>query len=466
MEFLGYEVRKAAPKVKAQAQNSRPDLLGGFGSTSASWIGYGNDLEFLSAFERNPVLRAIIEIKAKAKSNLIFRIYDTKAKEYIDLDRTRRPDLLNLIKILRRPNPLQSYSEWQLLSEVNYSIFGNAYDYGTLPDGFTELNYQTITSIKQLPPYLMGYDLTGRYFDQTTLEGIINKYYLSLPTGKKEIEPGQIFHRNDVNIKFDQDFIRGSSKLIGLTMPLTNIEKAFESRNVIIRKRGALGVFSSNLTDGTGTFPLMDEHMVKIQEDFKKYGTLEEQYQYMFLRYPMNYTATTLNVDELKLFEEVSADAMLVCNAFGVPEILLKLYLSGATFENQEASERRLYQSTVIPETKNQLEYFNNWLKTDEGNIRIDATWDHIPVLQADKKNEAETKKSTSTYMERLWLQGAITHNEWLFSVGLPQYPGGDIRIWDLTAEQLAVIQKVSATQTTPQEEQKQDDNGNSTPKP
>jgi hypothetical protein len=464
MQVFGYEVKRAAVRGKSLQQQRRPDILGGVGSSAASWLGYGSDLEYLDAFSRNPVLRAIIEIKARAKSNLIFRIYDLKKKEYIDTASTMRPDLLNLINLLKRPNPLQSYSEWQLLSEVNYSIFGNSYDYGTLPDGFTDLNYQTITSIKQLPPYLMGYMLTGKYFEQTTIEGILEKYMLSLPTGVKDIPPAQIFHRNDVNIKFDQNFIKGTSKLCGLTMPLTNIEKAFESRNVIISKRGALGVFSSDLKDGTGTFPLMDTQMTQIQEDFKKYGTLEDQWQYMFLRYPMTYTKTTLNVDELKLFEEVSADAMLVCNGFGVPEILLKLYLSGATFENQEASERRLYRSTVIPETNNQMEYLNNWLKTDAGGIRIDATWDHIPVLQSDKKAESETKKSTSTYMKELWLQGAITHNQWLFSLGLPKYPEGEIRIWDLTPEQLAVIQK--AASNIPQEEpQIPTPNGNPPPK-
>jgi len=461
MQLLGYEFKRAQPKQLAVNQQQRADLLGGMGSAAASWIGYGSDLEYLSAFGRNPVLRAIIELKARAKSNLIFKIWDIKAEEYINLSKTRRPDLLNIINILARPNPLQSYSEWQLLSEVNYSIFGNSYDYASLPAGFTDVNYQTITSIKQLPPYLMGYVLSGRYFEQTTIEGIIEKYVLQLSTGAKDIAPGQIFHRNDVNIKFDQNFVKGISKLQGLTMPLTNIEKAFESRNVMIRKRGALGVFTSDNKDGAGsTYPLMDNQMEQIQKDSEKYGTLEDQWQYMYLRHPMTYHKTTMNVDELKLFEEVSADAMLVCNAFGVPEVLLKLYLAGATFENQEASERRLYQSTVIPETNNQMDYFNNWLKTRQGGIRIDATWDHIPVLQANKKEEALTKKENSTYMERLWLQGAVTHNEWLLSLGLPQYTGGDVRIWDLTPEQLAIIQKQAAkaepTQT-PQE------NGNST---
>jgi hypothetical protein len=464
MNLFGYEFKKASLKAKAPQQQGRMDLLGGIGSAAASWIGYGSDLEYLAAFDRNPVLRAIIELKAKAKSNLIFKIWDEKAENYINLSKTRRPDLLNIINILSKPNPLQSYSEWQLLSEVNYSIFGNSYDYATLPDGFLDVNYQTITSIRQLPPYLMGYVLTGRYFDQTTIEGIIEKYVLQLPTGQKDILPAQIFHRNDVNITFDQNFIKGVSKLQGLTMPLTNIEKAFESRNVIIRKRGALGMFTSDNKDGAGsTYPLLDNQMEQVQKDLEKYGALDDQWQYMFLRYPMSYHKTSLNMDELKLFEEVSADAMLVCNAFGVPEVLLKLYLEGATFENQEASERRLYQSTIIPETSNQMDYLNRWLKTHDGGIRLDATFDHIPVLQANKKDEALTKKENSAYLEKLWMQGAITHNEWLLGIGLPKYAGGDVRIWDLTEEQLKVIQKTAAPKEVTEPTQTPEDDGNST---
>jgi hypothetical protein len=109
------------------------------------------------------------------------------------------------------------------------------------------------------------------------------------------------------------------------------------------------------------------------------------------------------------------------------------------------------------------MDYLNRWLKTHDGGIRLDATFDHISVLQANKKDEALTKKENSAYLEKLWMQGAITHNEWLLGIGLPKYAGGDVRIWDLTEEQLKVIQKMAAPKEVTEPTQTPEDDGNST---
>lgn len=433
---------------KQDGQRSEiPDFYG-VGSSAAVWINLSEDLDFLRCWEENPVLRAVLEIKARAKSNMILKVKDIKSGEYVTAQNTIRPDAKPLLKLLSRPNPLQSGAEWMFSREVNYGVFGNSYDYGSLPTGFKQFNFSNITSIKQLPPYLVSYTLTGKFWEQSTIEGIVEKYILNIAGANKDFAPVQILHRNDSNIRFDRDVLKGKSKLLGLRKPLSNIEMAFESRNVIIRKRGALGFFSSELGDANGKLPMTETDIKKVQKEFEKYGTLEDQYQYILSPIPLKYQKTSMNIDELKLFEEVSADAMLVCNAFGVPEILLKLYLSGATFENQEASERRLYQGTVIPEAGDDLISINNWLKTAEDGLIIEGCFDHIPVLQTNEKQKAESYKIISEYHERLFMQGAITYSQWLNAIDIPALPEDNIRIWDLTPERLAVIKK-TAVQTT-----------------
>lgn len=432
---------------KQEPQRSEiPDFYG-VGSSKPVWINMSEDIDFLRCWEENPVLRAILEIKARAKSNMILKVKDIKSGEYITHQSTLRPDAKPLLNLLSKPNPLQSGAEWLFNREINYGVFGNSYDYGSLPTGFKQFNFSNITSIKQLPPYLISYALTGKFWDQTTIEGIVEKYILYIAGANKDFAPAQILHRNDSNIRFDSNVLKGKSKLIGLQKPLSNIEMAFESRNVIIRKRGALGFYSSELGDANGKLPMNDADIKKVQKEFDKYGTLEGQYQYILSPIPLKYQQTTLNIDELKLFEEVSADAMLICNAFGVPEILLKLYLSGATFENQEASERRLYQGTVIPEAGDDLTSINNWLKTGEQGLTIEGCFDHIPVLQVNEKQKAESYKIISDYHERLFMQGAITYAQWLNAIDIPSTPEDDIKIWDLTPERLAIIKTNAAKQ-------------------
>lgn len=435
-KFLGYEISK---KAASQPVHQQADFLG-LGSALPTWITFTEDIDFLNCWISNPVLRAVLEIKARAKANMKLNIKDLKTGEYLQPGANLRPDAASLIKLLRKPNPLQTQAEWMFHREVNYGVFGNSYDYGTLPTGFNQFNYENVSSIKQLPPYLTSYALTGKYFDQTTIEGIISSYYVRLAGMQRPFPVNQILHRSDTNIRFDNGFAKGVSKLIGLRKPLSNIEMAFESRNVIIKKRGALGIFTSDKKDANGIMPLLPKEIKDVQDTFANYGTLDDQYQYIISPIPIRYQKTTLTIKELQLFEEVASDAMLICNAFGVPEVLLKLYLEGATFENQEASESRLYQGTVIPESDNDITALNSWLKTEENGLVIEGSFDHIPVLQKSEKDKAATYNIISQYQERLFMHGAITLAQWLISMDIPVTDKDDIRVWDLSPAQLDVI--------------------------
>lgn len=439
--------------IKALSPTPRQSLSRefiGYGTSTAKWLTLNSDLDYLKTWKENPVLRAVLEIKARAKANMIFKVKDLRSGEYITLDSRKRIDAKPLIQLLKQPNPMQTYSEWLFQREVNYGVFGRSFDYGTTPSGFN-FKYDNITSIKQLPPYLTTYELTGSWIEQTRKEDIIKCYNYRPPSFATPIrlETNQVLHRSDTNIEFNDNFAKGVSKLLSLQKPLSNIFAAFESRNVIILNRGMLGMFSSEMGDANGIFPLTDPDVEKVQQAFKKYGTMGDQYQYLFSPVPLKYTKTTLNIDELKLFESVAHDAMMICHAYGVPEVLLKLYLQGATFENQEASERRLYQGTVIPESNSDLQALNQWLHTEENGLLIEGSFDHIPVLQVNEQQKANAYKAINEYYHKLFFAGNCTLAEWRDALDLPTTPEDNKRIWDLTPEQLAIIKAGAITSTT-----------------
>src|SRR5690606_24699432 len=85
----------------------------------------------------------------------------------------------------------------------------------------------------------------------------------------------------------------------------------------------------------------------------------------------------------------------------------------------------------------------NKWLGLFDTEWELVSTYDHIPFLQANKKEEAESRRAKSAYMKDLFMAGACTHNEWLTEIGLSPYPEGDKRIWDFTPEQIAIITKL-----------------------
>ena len=84
----------------------------------------------------------------------------------------------------------------------------------------------------------------------------------------------------------------------------------------------------------------------------------------------------------------------------------------------------------------------------EEIGFKLFISYDHIPAMQENKKEEVATLLSNEkTYMSA-FLRGAITYNVYLNSIGLPADKSiGDKRIWNLTPEQIAIIQYKKDTQ-------------------
>jgi hypothetical protein len=173
---------------------------------------------------------------------------------------------------------------------------------------------------------------------------------------------------------------------------------------------------------------------------------MEDQYLQVISRYPLKYQQTALPVKDLMLFEEIATDAIYIANQYGVPEILLKNYFQGTTYENQEASERRMYQSTTIPESNEKINAFNTFLKIENYGVKLRGSFDHIPVLQKDLKNQAAAKSMDSKRLKELFFAGAIVYDDWLIGTGIEADKQiGQKRIWDLTTEQIAIITSKSS---------------------
>lgn len=408
------------------------------------WKNLSELIYLLECYYTNPIVNAIINIKAEAYANIRFKVKDLKTGEIIPLS-DYEADKGKLKQLIKKPNPLQSTMEMFKQYKVNREVFGNAYIYASVPVGWeSKFTYQDITSINNLPPYCTTPVLTGKWLDAEKKEDIISKYIFNGFNGKKrEMNPNTVLHLNNTNIFFDSTFTEGKSELLALKMPISNIFYAFESRNVMIRKRGALGVFTSEKKDESmGSLPLTDDEIKIVQEEFKKYGLLDGQYSHIISPMPLKYQKTAMSVKELMLFEEVEADTMAIATSLGVPELLVKNYIKGGTFENLNASERRLYDSTIIPEATDDMVGLNNFLGTEELGIELIGSYDHVNVLQENKKEEAETNSKKEQTALSAFKIGAIVYDDYLNAIGMPADPTiGQKRIWDLDEKQLQALE-------------------------
>jgi len=348
-------------------------------------------MDYFEWFITNPIFYAVVMIKAREYANMKFVIKNRRTGE-VEPETTRKPLPQKIYKLLNNPNVMQKRWEFLIQRKIFREVCGNTMTYGNAGFGMG-VNINNIVALWNVWPQYMEFKLAGKYFDATEATDVIKGWRFKYGDTEKEFATNEILHQNSPNIDPRAGLIFGTPTAASLIRPLSNIDMAYESRNVMMQNRGMRVILSSDRGDASGKIPLLAKEKDEIQEQIKGYGLREGQKQFFFSNMPLKSTPIDQDVRKLGLFEEIATDAMLVCHAFGVPEILLKLYLHGATFENQAASVRRLYQGTLIPESQDEIIAFNSFLGLDDTEWYIEGSFDHVAELQESEKLKADTSK-------------------------------------------------------------------------
>lgn len=403
-------------------------------------------IEQARCYKLNPILNSVLNILADAHANVRYKVRDLNSGELFDInDFVKDGGKLN--KLLNNPNPIQSGSELNKQFSINYSVFGNAYEYASVPVGYEDVyGYEDIRVLNNLPPVCVEPRVTGDFLDATNIDEIITSYcYDDLKGSKREINPKVVMHMNEANIDHDLCFTQGVSKLVSLQVPLSNIQLAFEARNIQIKRRGASGILSSDKKDeGLGTISLTPNEQKELQDKYKStYGGLSHQNDIIISPNPMRYIDMSKKTRDLMLLEEVESSAIVVCNAFGVPIDLVRYYIkNGGLSDENNANEKRLYDSTVIPQSEDRIKNLNRFLKLKEKGIELVGSFDHVKVLQANQKEEAEVEKVCSETCINDFKVGLITYGQLAIERGveLEDKKLEKLYIWDLEEDQLRAI--------------------------
>jgi hypothetical protein len=287
----------------------------------------------------------------------------------------------------------------------------------------------------------MEYKAGGSFFDAQKRSDVIKEWRFKYGEYEKVFTGEEVLLQAEPNTDVNMGVVFGRSKIANLSRPVSNIDMAYESRNVIMRNRGMDVIISPNAKDESGNVPMDVDEIKELKDAIDGYGTLEGQKWAWFAPYPVSAIPINRDVRKLGLFEEIATDAMICANVFGVPEILLKLYLQGATFENQQQSIQRLYTGTVIPKSDLDALELSTFLGLDGTDYCYKVLWDHIPELQTSDKDKYTAYQLASSYLEKMFLMGGITLNQWLKELDLPDVgPDGDRKIFDYEPEQLEVM--------------------------
>jgi phage portal protein BeeE len=388
----------------------------------------GNDYLFrftgqndaVDAYQKCPPIAAIINRKGQSYINGKTWVLNTQGKE------SQTPDAKKLKKLIDKPNPLQSWKQFEAQGYIYQQLFGFNIVLPIKPYGFKE-NIDA-SQLWNIPPYMVDIEETNKLFYEQATKGVIEKIVLNYKGKRTNIDVDAIFIMKDIQPSFDYISIPGS-RLQSLELPINNILGAYESRNVLINYRGALGILSHD--PGAGQFsslPLTDPDKEDLQKQFARYGLKGSQWKFIITSASLKWQSMSVPTKDLMLFEEVEADIMAICDQYNYPYQLMST-AKGTTYSNVKEGKQLLYQDGIIPEAQSNYEQWNQFFDTEKYNLKLDKDYSHIPALQQNELELTRARRERDTAYKIEWETGLITRNQWRIANGEDPVPGDDLFI-------------------------------------
>lgn len=385
-----------------------------------TWSGHNSSQR---AYERCPPLNAIINRKAQAYINGKTFVLNTQGKA--KGKEATSADAKKLQTLFKRPNPLQSWKQFEAQGYIYQQAFGFNILLPIKPVGFKE-NIDA-SSLWNIPPSMIDIEETNKLFYQSNVSGIIKKIVLNYKGIRTELNVDDIYIMKDFVPSFCS-LVIPESRVKALEYPINNIMGAYESRNVLINYRGALGILSQDPGNGQyGAIPMTDDQKTALQNDFRRYGLSKHQWQFIITSASLKWQQMGVATKDLMLFEEVDAGIEAICDAYNYPYQLMSS-AKGTTFSNLNEGKKLLYQDATLPEAESTYEQWNQFFNTDAYQLVIEKDYSHVAILQEDQVQAAQARKARNDALLIEWQNDLITRNRWLELNGEDPLPdGGDL---------------------------------------
>ncbi len=410
-----------------------------FGNGSLTKFFEYDDIESaLNAFVKCPPLQSVLLRKADAAITGKLWVMTESGK---GRNRESKTEWANKTRAkLNRPNPFESGREWLAKIQIYTDLFGWCIIYPTYSSTtYARKGFAEADSIWVLPPYMLDWQETGNVFNQTDLKGVfrhikmqVHGYMLDLPLDQILLVRGKLprMLSGSMSSTMCEAMILPDTKVRSLQQPINNIIGAYASRGELISYAGAQNIISPQPgSGGMVAMPLTPQEEKELQDKFKlQYGVMQKQYRNIISSQPLNVQKMGTPTKDLMLFEEVVEDVKAICDQYGYQYRLLSNG-SASSLNGTEvnALQRDLYQNTIIPESQSLWEQLAIGFKAEENKCRFEADFSHLPVLQADGLQSAQTRQTMGAACFQDFKNGFITYNRALELMGEDTVTGGDI---------------------------------------
>ena len=408
--------------TKSLGNIAAPQLIGAdYSNTTGNdfWMfnptGNGADYKFsysghqssLKAYQKCPPITAIINKKAQAYINGKTWILNTTGKAK---GKEASGDIANKLRtLLSRPNPLQTWLQFEAQQYIYQQLFGFCLLLPMKPVGFGNIE---ATSLWNIPPFMLDIEETEKLFYQSDTNGIVKTIVLNYKNTKTTLQAQDVYFFKDFTPSFNS-LIIPESRICSLEMPINNIIGAYESRNVLINYRGALGIISPDgQTSGT-SLPLKEADKQDLQNQFLRYGLKNNQWKFILAAASVKWQQMGISTKELMLFEEIEDSIQRICDSYNYPYYLISSS-KGSTFANLKDAKELLYQDGIIPEATSMYEQWNTFFELDKYNLKLEKDFSHVPALQQDGQKLAAKRKTMNDALQIEFYNNLITLNRWL----------------------------------------------------
>jgi len=374
------------------------------------WIGLANHEMQFWAYNYCPPLATVIDRLAECDSNGVIAFVDKDKKVIKSVSKI--PKLRRIKKLFGKPNPLQTRQEFNSQQLVYCKTFGYCPVWAIKPAGFENDFTKYLINLNPVfckPVKNESYDIFAD--ENSPNSNPILEWKLSIFGKTYTIPAKEIILIKDGYMNKIDDFGLPISKVAGLDYYVSNICAAMEADNVLLKKKGPLGVFShDSKPDMAGMVPMTPGGQDDLQEQLRRYGLTLGQLQYVVSKYPVKWNAMSFNLRDLMTKETVKQGVDGICDRMGYPAELMAG--KNATYDNKDSVEKQLYQNNIIPFSLRRMEVYDIFfgLSDDEYNIIMD--YSHLVILKEDVTKASQAREAYSNSIQIDWEGGRISYNE------------------------------------------------------
>jgi len=387
------------------------------------WLGLDSVLMQSWAYDYCSPLAAVIDRLAEADTNGRIEFVDENGATIKNSVINKIPKKYRVKQLFKRPNPLQTWHEFNNEQVVIAKKHGYCPVFMIRPKGLDATYTRFMVNISPLwiePNRNENFDLLSE--DESNLNPI-KSWTLSIYGQRYEIDSEDILVIKD-GLTASTDSFKANlglpkSKVEGLDYFISNICAAMEADNVLLKKKGPLGVFSyDQKPDMAGLTPMHNEEKTELQTALNRYGLSWGQLQYVISKTPIKWNPMSFNVEELKTKETIRMGIDGICDRLGYPAELMSG--KNATYENRSSAESYLYQNNIIPFSLRRCAQYEHYFGI-EGLV---LDYDHLPVLQEDILHAGQAREAMSNSLVTDWEAGMIDYNEYRRLQGMDEISG------------------------------------------